>query len=181
MPKSIFQVCGFDGKFIIPEDTDLSLMSCRAPKACPTVPQPPAGTNLKAEPDGVTISEEGKPQDFLEHQNFEFVCLEEFTLAGVMHELVEDLKVKIPCRLNNGSLQVPEAWPPCRPVVDECTELPAEFNRTITNSSDLPVSKDESATFTCTNSGKEKFFFLFCDLLNSVSRLPESNLMVGRA
>ena len=149
----------------LPEDTDFS--SCRAPKSCPAIPQPPAETNLKPEPLELTITDDGLPQDMLEHQIFEFECQDEFTLAGLMHDLVEDQKVNVPCLLSNGTLQEPQAWPQCRPVVEECTDLPPEFNKTITNSTTLPVAKDDSATFTCINSGrvqKQQFQFSLSNL-----------------
>ena len=132
---------------------NFSLMTCRDPKACPGIPEPTEESNLKTVPESVTITD-GVPQDTLEHTIFEFLCKDEFTLAGVMHDLIEDTKVKVPCRITNGTLVTPEDWPQCLPIAEKCSEIPTEFENIITNLTSLPVDKDESATFTCLNSGK---------------------------
>ena len=145
-----------DGNFIIPNGLNFTLENCRNPKACPAIPEPPTENNLKAEPDDITITD-GVPQDTLEHTIFEFSCKEEFTLAGVIHDTVENLKVKIPCRISNGSLVIPDEWPSCLPVAELCSDIPSEFENSITNVTSLSVAKDETVTFTCIDQGKSYF------------------------
>ena len=149
-----------DGKLILPNGMNFSSEICRNPKACPTVPEPPAESNLKSEPEGITVTD-GVPQDTLEHTIFEFSCMDEFTLAGVIHDTVENEKVEIPCRLSNGSLVEPEEWPQCLPIAELCSDIPSEFENSITNLTSLSVAKDETVTFTCVSQGKYYFFTIF--------------------